>query len=174
MRDRASNWLASPFELVGLNIDWDCIVPHCIMGSRAQWEFPPFFQAPVTVPLLSRSGRQMPAVCLPLWLCKGIVEESSQLLSAWCSRCAGTSISAEYLMENTKDNIYRMEPPQLPSHRHLPHAAVIIIATIIQCIHRGCVSGVTIIIPNRITNCQFSHPQTKAISWQYYPFMDNF
>ena len=28
--------------LVGLNIDWDCLVPHCIMGSRDQWEFPPF------------------------------------------------------------------------------------------------------------------------------------
>ena len=24
---------------VGLNIDWDCLVPHCIMGSCDQWEF---------------------------------------------------------------------------------------------------------------------------------------
>ena len=28
--------------LVGLNIDWDCLVPNYIMGSRDQWEFPPF------------------------------------------------------------------------------------------------------------------------------------
>ena len=47
--------------LVGLNIDWDCLVPLCIMGSRDQWEFPPF-QTPVTVPLRSPNGRQMPAV----------------------------------------------------------------------------------------------------------------
>ena len=26
--------------LVGLNIDWDCPVPHCIIGSRDQWKFP--------------------------------------------------------------------------------------------------------------------------------------
>ena len=30
--------------LVGLNINWDCLVPHCIMGSRDQREFPPFFR----------------------------------------------------------------------------------------------------------------------------------
>ena len=29
--------------LVGLNIGWDCLVPHCIMGSRDPGEFPTFF-----------------------------------------------------------------------------------------------------------------------------------
>ena len=48
--------------LAGLNIGWDCLVPHCIMGSRDQWEFPPFFSAPATVPLRSPNGKQMPAV----------------------------------------------------------------------------------------------------------------
>ena len=52
--------------LVGLNIDWDCLVPHCIMGSRDQWEFP-LFQTTVTVPLHCRR--------LPLGLCNGTVKE---------------------------------------------------------------------------------------------------
>ena len=47
--------------LVGLNIDWDCLVPHCIMGPCDQWEFPSFFRIPVTVPLHSRNGRQINA-----------------------------------------------------------------------------------------------------------------
>ena len=34
----------APLWLVALNIDWDCLVPHCIMDSRDQWEFPPFFR----------------------------------------------------------------------------------------------------------------------------------
>ena len=29
-------------SVVGLNIDLDCLVPHCVMGSRDQWEFPSF------------------------------------------------------------------------------------------------------------------------------------
>ena len=49
--------------LVGLNIDWDCLVPHCIMGSRDQWEFP-LFPTTVTVPLHCRR--------LPLGLCNGL------------------------------------------------------------------------------------------------------
>ena len=40
-----------------------CLVPHCIMGLHDQWEFPPFFQTPVTVRL-------------PLGLRKGTVKES--------------------------------------------------------------------------------------------------
>ena len=42
--------------LVGLKIDWDCPVPHCIMGSRDQWEFPTVFQTPVRVPTACRLG----------------------------------------------------------------------------------------------------------------------
>ena len=30
-------------RLVGLNIDWGCLVPHCIMDSLDQWKFLPFF-----------------------------------------------------------------------------------------------------------------------------------
>ena len=30
--------------LVGQKIDWDCPVPHCIMGSNDQWEFQLFFR----------------------------------------------------------------------------------------------------------------------------------
>ena len=52
-----------PLWLVGLNIDWDYLLPHCIMGSCYQWEFPLFFQTP---------GK-----CLPLGLCKGTVNQSS-------------------------------------------------------------------------------------------------
>ena len=33
-----------PFLLVGLNIYWYCLVPHCVMGSRDQGEFPTFFR----------------------------------------------------------------------------------------------------------------------------------
>ena len=43
--------------LVGLNIDWDFIVPYCTMGSRDQWKF-----LPVTVPVHSPNGRHLPAV----------------------------------------------------------------------------------------------------------------
>ena len=58
--------------LVGLKIDWDCPVPHCIMGSRDQWEFQLFFRP------------QWQSLCnavtagnwLPLGLCKGAVKES--------------------------------------------------------------------------------------------------
>ena len=66
----ASNWLTSCITLlwlVGLNIDWDCLVPHYIIGSSDQWEFPPFFRP------------QWQSLCtaltagkwLPLGLCKG-------------------------------------------------------------------------------------------------------
>ena len=54
-----------PF-VIGLNIDWDCLVPHCIMGSCDQWEFS-LFQTTVTVPLHCRR--------LPLRLCNGTVTE---------------------------------------------------------------------------------------------------
>ena len=50
---------------VGRNIEWDCLVPHNIMGSRDQWELPPFFR-PQWQPLCtSLNGR----------LCKGTVKE---------------------------------------------------------------------------------------------------
>ena len=36
--------------------------PKWILGSHNWWEFPPFLQRPLTVPLHSLNGRQMPAV----------------------------------------------------------------------------------------------------------------
>ena len=67
--------------LVGLNIDWDCLVPHCIMGSRDQWEFPLF------------GGPQWQSLCtaltVPLVLCKGTVKESSGSGRSSSSRCYG-------------------------------------------------------------------------------------
>ena len=47
--------------LVGLNIYWDCLVSHCIIGSHDQWEFPPFFR-PQWESLHNPNGKQMPAV----------------------------------------------------------------------------------------------------------------
>ena len=46
--------------LVGLNIHGDCLVPYCIMWPAVG--IPTVFQTPVTVPLRSPNGRQMPAV----------------------------------------------------------------------------------------------------------------
>ena len=77
----ASNWLVSC--LVGLNIDWDCLVPHSIMGSRNKWEFPPFFwpqwQSSCTAPTAGK--------CLPLGLCKGTVKQSTNLQYTRPSPC---------------------------------------------------------------------------------------
>ena len=64
--------------LVGLNIDWDCPVPHCIMGSCDQWESPPFAPPPQWQSLCTvlTTGK-----CLPSWvLCQGTVKESSEKL----------------------------------------------------------------------------------------------
>ena len=61
--DMASNLLALPFLwLVGLNIDWDCPMPHCIMASPHQWEFPSFLPQWQTAPLHSHNGRKMPVI----------------------------------------------------------------------------------------------------------------
>ena len=51
------------FVIGWFNIDGDCFVPHCIMGSRDQWEFPPFFLTPLTVPLHSPNGRAVQGDC---------------------------------------------------------------------------------------------------------------
>ena len=51
---------------VGLNIDWDYLVPHCIMGWRDQWEFPTFFQTSVTVHFHSPNVLKYPVS--KLWL----------------------------------------------------------------------------------------------------------
>ena len=82
LREMASNWLASPLLwLVVLNIDWDCLVPHCIMGSRDQWEFPPFFR-PQWQSLCSPK-------CLALKVCKGTVKGSKNV-------CVSTRTSKEH------------------------------------------------------------------------------
>ena len=60
--------------LVGRNIDWDCLVPCCIMGSRDQWGFPPFFRPQWQCLCTTLTTGK----CLPLGLCKGIVKESKK------------------------------------------------------------------------------------------------
>ena len=61
--------------LVGLNIYWDCLVSHCIIGSHDQWEFPPFFR-----PQWESLGTTLTASkCLSLWLCKGLKEPTSSV-----------------------------------------------------------------------------------------------
>ena len=65
--------------LVGMNIDWDCLVPHCIMGSPDQWEFLPFFRPKwQTRRTVLTAGK-----CLQLGLCRGTLKESSMLLSCY-------------------------------------------------------------------------------------------
>ena len=59
--------------LVGLNIDWDCPVPHRIMGSHDQWEFPLFFRPQWQYPCTALTAD----ICLPLGLCKWTVKEST-------------------------------------------------------------------------------------------------
>ena len=62
---------ASPYGANGgLNIDWDCLVPHCIMGSHDQWEFTPFF-GPQWQSLCTTL---MAGKCLMSVLCKGTVK----------------------------------------------------------------------------------------------------
>ena len=68
--------------LVGLNIDGDFQVPHCIMGSRDQWEFPVFSDQflPFVKPQWKSGWKSLctalPAgKCLPIGLCKGTVKE---------------------------------------------------------------------------------------------------
>ena len=58
--------------LVDLSTDWDCLVPHCIMGSRDQWEFPLFFRPQWQ----SFCTAVMAGNCLLFGLCKGTVRES--------------------------------------------------------------------------------------------------
>ena len=59
--------------LVGLDIGWDCLVSHCIMTSRDQWEFPLFFRPQ----WLSLCTAFYPLQSLSLGLCKGTVKESN-------------------------------------------------------------------------------------------------
>ena len=65
----AANWLVSitVFSLVGLNIGWDCPVPHCIAGSRDRWELPTFFRRHWQSLCTALTAGK----CLSLGLCKG-------------------------------------------------------------------------------------------------------
>ena len=60
------------FLMVRINIDWDCLAPHCIMDSRDQWEFPPFFRPQWQFLCTNLTGGK----CLPLGLYKGTVKET--------------------------------------------------------------------------------------------------
>ena len=59
-------------SLAGLDIDRDCLVPHCIMISRDQWEFPSFLRPQWQSLCTALTAGK----CLPLGLCKGTVKES--------------------------------------------------------------------------------------------------
>ena len=61
--------------LVGLNIYCDCLVPHCIVGSGEQWEFPPFLKPQWQYLCTALTTGN----CLSLGLCKGAVKESNHL-----------------------------------------------------------------------------------------------
>ena len=74
----ASNWLASItlLWLIGLNIGWDCLVSHCIVGPCDQREFLFFrwyWQSCFTA--------LMAGISLPLGLCKGTVKGSTSMLT---------------------------------------------------------------------------------------------
>ena len=56
--------------LVGLNIDWDCLVPQCIIGVCDQWEFPLFFR-----PQWQSLGTALTA---------GAVQGDCEIVKAWC------------------------------------------------------------------------------------------
>ena len=60
--------------LVGLEIDWDSLVPHCIMGSRDEWESPMFFRPKWQFLCTALTADN----CLPFGLCKGTVKESKR------------------------------------------------------------------------------------------------
>ena len=61
--------------LVGLNIDQDRLVTRFTMGSRNQWEFPPFFSSPWQSFCTALTAGKW----LPLELCEGTVKESNQV-----------------------------------------------------------------------------------------------
>ena len=61
--------------LVGLKLDLDCPVPHCLMGSRDQWEFQQFFRPQwQSLCTVLTAGN-----CLPLGPCKATVKESKSV-----------------------------------------------------------------------------------------------
>ena len=64
-----------PFVIRWFNMDWDCLMPHCIIGSCDQWEFPPFFRPQWQSLCTALTAGK----CLPLGLCKGTVKESRLL-----------------------------------------------------------------------------------------------
>ena len=60
------------------DLDWDCLVPHCIVGSRDRWEFPQFCKGHWHSPWHSPNGRQVSDVmvvqgdCERVWI--GLVQ----------------------------------------------------------------------------------------------------
>ena len=69
--------------LVGLNIDWGWLMPHCIMGTRDQWKYPPFFRPHWQWQSLCTASTA--GICLLLGLCKGTVKESTLVQWSSCS-----------------------------------------------------------------------------------------
>ena len=73
MRDGLQLAYITLLWLAGICIDWDCLVPQCIMGSHDQWGFPLFF-SPQWVTVLCTA---LMAGNPNLSLCKGNVKEST-------------------------------------------------------------------------------------------------
>ena len=62
--------------LDGLSIVWDCLVSHCILGSRDRWEFQPFFRNQRQSLCTSLTADK----CLLLRLGKGTAKKSIQII----------------------------------------------------------------------------------------------
>ena len=77
------DWLAV------LKIDWDCPVPHCIMGSRDQWDFQLFFRPQWQFLCIGPTTGN----CLPLGLCKGTVKESNATCDTSLISASGIAIT---------------------------------------------------------------------------------
>ena len=86
--------------LVYLNIDWDCLVPQCIMGSRGHWEFPLFFRPQWQ----SICTALTPGSCLP---CNRTVEESTVGLTA-AGKCIKWSAKIFFFYYRKTRNLKRI------------------------------------------------------------------
>ena len=72
----ANNWMVSPY-FDYLNICWNCLEPHCVVGTRDRWIFRPFcIHQRQSLCTALTAGK-----CLPLGLCKGTVKGSSRYVT---------------------------------------------------------------------------------------------
>ena len=86
--------------LVGLNVDWDCLVSHCIIGSRDQWEFPLFFRRHWQS-LCTAQTAGMPAVRAVQWDCEIVhagtsISVNGSAAVIWMFSCHWLKMSSEF------------------------------------------------------------------------------